>query len=128
MRVTRKIWSTRRNPFPNVTLSAAKSHMETNPGFNGDKPANSRLSHGTTKTEFMEFSQRFRSRRRSPGTLHDVDWSTVAFRRLCYLSKRRCVFAGRHHKTLRHAKFIFCEPCIVIHKREKDQQDAALSH
>ena len=54
MRVTRKNCSTRRNPFPNVTLSATKSHMEMNLGFNGDKPANNRLSHGTTNTEGMD--------------------------------------------------------------------------
>jgi hypothetical protein len=33
--------------------------VELKPDFNGDRPANIRLSHGAINTEDIEFSQRF---------------------------------------------------------------------
>ena len=91
------------NPFPKSLCSPqipTCAGVELNPGFNDDRPANNRLSHGTTNTEDMEFSLRFWSRGKSTATLRDVSWSIVAFRKLYYLSKRRRIFTSRHSKRL----------------------------
>jgi hypothetical protein len=53
MKLTGENRSTREKTCPNATLSTTWTHLGSNPGLRGERPANNRLSHGTALSEAL---------------------------------------------------------------------------